>query len=242
MRDDHLFHAEIQALSAARAVQVRDGLEAEQYRAALRELTTHYERLVRDTRRLIRHGDRTEAELTLANNRLRQLGAELDYKARHDNLTGVLNRGAIFELATAYLTQRALSLIVLDIDFFKRINDSFGHPMGDAVIRELVERLSEGLEGQGDIGRVGGEEFTILLPDVSQEDATDIARRLCRVVGEQPFACLPAHPVTASFGVGWASPACAFEVAYRLADEALYLAKRHGRNCVVANTEACSRC
>jgi GGDEF domain-containing protein len=66
----------------------------------------------------------------------------------------------VFDRAHHFLKNSALSLIVLDIDFFKRINDEFGHPTGDAVIRELVNRLRKSLNGKGEIGRVGGEEFT----------------------------------------------------------------------------------
>ncbi|MGE4126453.1 MAG: GGDEF domain-containing protein, partial [Pusillimonas sp.] len=165
--DKDLFELEMAALANAQAVAANPALDAQDYRQALHELTQDYRRLMRETHRLIRHGDRTEAELNSVNLKLQQLGSELDYKARHDTLTGTLNRGAVFEEAHRFLQTRHLSLVMLDIDFFKRINDSFGHPAGDAVIRELVERLSEVLQDQGTVGRVGGVVFTILLPDTS---------------------------------------------------------------------------
>ncbi|MBC7202551.1 MAG: GGDEF domain-containing protein, partial [Pusillimonas sp.] len=114
---------------------------------------------MREMHRLIRHSDRTEAELNVVNARLQQLSAELEYKAHHDPLTGTLNRGAVFELAKSHLSNAPMSLIMLDIDHFKRINDTFGHPTGDAVLKELIYRLKTTLNQQGDIGRVGGEEF-----------------------------------------------------------------------------------
>ncbi|MFA7624786.1 MAG: GGDEF domain-containing protein [Pusillimonas sp.] len=231
--DKDLFELEMAALANAQAVAANPALDAQDYRQALHELTQDYRRLMRETHRLIRHGDRTEAELNSVNLKLQQLGSELDYKARHDTLTGTLNRGAVFEEAHRFLQTRHLSLVMLDIDFFKRINDSFGHPAGDAVIRELVERLSEVLQDQGTVGRVGGEEFTILLPDTSLQDSAAIAEAIRHNVASRPFDCLPAHPVTASFGISWSAPGTAFELAYSAADAALYDAKKQGRNRVV---------
>lgn len=231
--DKNLFELEMAALADAQATAANPALEACAYREALLELTQHYRRLMRETHRLIRHGDRTEAELNAVNLKLQQLSSELDYKARHDTLTGSLNRGAVFEEAQRFLHDQPLALVMLDIDFFKRINDTFGHPAGDAVIRELVKRLSEVLEGQGTIGRVGGEEFTILLPDTSLEASAALAEAIRHNVACRAFECLPQHPVTASFGISWSAPGTAFEQAYSTADAALYEAKKQGRNRVV---------
>ena len=231
--DKDLFELEMAALADAQATAANPALEAGTYREALLELTQNYRRLMRETHRLIRHGDRTEAELNAVNLKLQQLSSELDYKARHDTLTGSLNRGAVFEEAQRFLQDQPLSLVMLDIDFFKRINDTFGHPAGDAVIRELVKRLSEVLEGQGTIGRVGGEEFTILLPDTSLQAAAAIAESIRHNVACHTFESLPQHPVTASFGISWSAPGTAFEYAYSTADAALYEAKKQGRNRVV---------
>lgn len=230
MVDTDLFEAEMAALAQAQAVVATTGLEAGQYRQALEELMQHYHRLMRETHRLIRHGDRSEAELNAVNAKLQRLSAELDYKARHDNLTGTLNRGAVFEQAQRYLRNVPLSVVILDIDFFKRINDTFGHPTGDAVICELVERLSATLAGRGEIGRVGGEEFTILLPDTALQASVAIAESIRQRIAGQAFSCLPSHRVTASFGVSWNAPGTDFEAAYSHTDAALYRAKSQGRN------------
>ncbi|MCP1574240.1 diguanylate cyclase [Herbaspirillum rubrisubalbicans] len=230
MEEVDLFHAEAQALRRASEVLADAASDAAAHRAALEELVQHYGQLMRQSRRLISRSDRTERELNLLNTRLKQLSDELDYKARHDNLTGALNRGAVFERAHQILEQSSMSLIVLDIDFFKRINDEFGHPTGDAVIRELVGRLRTTLADTGVIGRVGGEEFTILLPDMVLEQAVVLAGKIRQAIAGERFQCLPARAVTSSFGVAWAVAGSDFEDAYARADQALYQAKRGGRN------------
>jgi diguanylate cyclase (GGDEF)-like protein len=238
MTDVDLFEVEAAILARAAAVVAAGSPEPEPYRQALEELVQSYGRLMRESRRMIARSDRTERELNRLNSRLKQLSDELDYKARHDNLTGVLNRGAIFEKAHYFLTCSALSLIVLDIDFFKRINDEFGHPTGDAVIRELVNRLRKTLNGRGEVGRVGGEEFTVLLPDVGLDEALQIAEEIRLSIVADAFSCLPQHPVTASFGVSWNSMGHDFEDAYARADAALYKAKHGGRNRVESEAAA----
>lgn len=230
MPDTDLFEAETAALVMACDVLATDCMTAEGYRTALDELARNYQQLMRETRRLIARSDRKELELNTLNTKLQQLSAELDYKARHDNLTGVLNRGAVFERADYFLKTTSLSLIVLDIDFFKRINDEFGHPTGDAVIRELVTRLETTLGDVGEIGRVGGEEFTILLPSLELNKATDIAETLRKAIADEAFSCSPAPRVSASFGVSWSEQGSDFEEAYGHADSALYRAKHSGRN------------
>ncbi len=231
--DKELFEVEMAALADAQAIAADPGHGADVYRQALLDLAQHYRRLMRETHRLIRHADRSEAELNAANLKLQQLSSELDYKASHDPLTGVLIRGAVFEEAKRILHERPLSLVMLDIDFFKRINDTFGHPAGDAVIQEMVERITGSLQKRGIIGRVGGEEFSILLPDTPLAESARIAEALRYGIASRPFDCLPAHPVTASFGLSWSESGIAFENAYSMADAALYEAKKQGRNRVI---------
>jgi diguanylate cyclase (GGDEF)-like protein len=230
MSDIDLFEAETAVLANANEVLASDVVSADDYRTALKELVQGYGQLMRESRRLIARSDRTERELNLLNSRLKQLSDELDYKARHDNLTGALNRGAVFDLAHRFLEDSSLSLIVLDIDFFKRINDEFGHPAGDAVIRELVNRLRKSLDGKGEIGRVGGEEFTVLLRNASLDEAVQLAEKVRLAIAGELFSCLPSRPVTASFGVSWSKAGSDFEDAYARADAALYQAKHGGRN------------
>jgi diguanylate cyclase (GGDEF)-like protein len=233
MADDDLFEAEEAALRAAEEAHAREASDAATYRDAFGALIARFRRLVRESRRLILHSDRQERELTALNSKLRQLAAELDYKARHDPLTGALNRRAVIERTEALLRDGPLALIVLDIDHFKRINDECGHPTGDAVIVELVERLRGIAPASAEIGRVGGEEFTVVLPHADLASAATVAEQMRARVAAATFLSPPEREVTASFGVSDAQRGSTFGDAYARADAALYEAKRGGRNAVV---------
>ena len=229
-----LFEGEEAALRAAQAAHACDGKDAVFYRDALGALAGHYRRLLRDTRRIIMHSDRQERELSALNVKLRELAAELDYKASHDALTGALNRRAVIERTEAYLLAGPLTLIILDIDHFKHINDEHGHPAGDATIVELVGRLRAEVPTDAEIGRVGGEEFTVVIPGMELTAATGLAERLCHAVAAIPFAIFEGgRTVTASFGVSYTSQLGNFSDAYSRADAALYRAKHGGRNRVI---------
>src|ERR1700749_4963656 len=233
MAEHDLFREESEALAEANRIAGSTDLSSGAYRDALGRLTDHYQRLIRETRRLIVHSDRQERELTKLNGQLKTLAEQLDYKARHDALTGVLNRGAIIERIGQMLKSSDVSVIVLDIDHFKRINDEFGHPAGDAVIVELVRRLQAGLRATAEVGRVGGEEFTIALPDADLAEAAAAAETLRANLAARHFSAVAGRPVTASFGVSWNARGTSFDAAYARADQMLYEAKRNGRNQVV---------
>ncbi|MEO5626829.1 MAG: GGDEF domain-containing protein [Dokdonella sp.] len=227
-----LFEAEEAALAAAVRIHTAPAADAEAFRRALGDLIQRYERMMRESRRMIRHGDRQERELNALNIKLRDLAEQLDYKARHDALTGEFNRGAIIELATQILARSPLSLVVLDIDLFKRINDEYGHPVGDEVIIELVRRIRTVLPTEAQIGRVGGEEFTVLLARYDIDSAMRLAHAMRRAIADQPFSFAGGIHVTASFGVSASVMGSDFVQAYARADAALYEAKRAGRNAV----------
>ncbi|MDC7829689.1 MULTISPECIES: GGDEF domain-containing protein [Pseudomonas] len=225
-----LFEQEAGVLQAARALYVADDADAERYRAALGDLTLHFERLMRETRRLIARSDRAEREMNALNQQLQTLTQQLEYRATHDALTGVLNRGAVIDQAGQALRRNGGAMIVLDIDHFKRINDEFGHPAGDRVIQAIARCLQELVQAPAIVGRVGGEEFTVLLPTLARDEALAMTERLRQRIAQE--ATGPA-PVTASFGLSLNPPGTEFELAYGLADAALYRAKRGGRNQVV---------
>lgn len=226
-----LFDAETRALQIARAAyDTGDDAEPGPCRQAFGELLTAYERLLRETRRLVRRSDRAELEMNQLNLRLQDLAAELEYRANHDPLTGVLNRAAIIQLVNRYFASQDLSLIVLDIDHFKRINDSFGHPAGDQVILGVVACLKAVVPATAHIGRVGGEEFTVVLPGQSCDASEPIAQQLRRAIEAHAFHLPDGSTITASFGVSCMPMGSDFDQAYGLADEALYAAKRGGRN------------
>ena len=200
---------------------------------ALGELLAAYERLLRETRRLVRRSDRAEREMTLLNQRLQDLATELEYRATHDPLTGVFNRAAIIERVNQHAQQQDLALIVLDIDHFKRVNDSFGHPVGDTVILGVVGCLKTTVPPSAHIGRVGGEEFTVLLPQQDAQASEQVAQAMRAAIENHAFNLPDGSRITASFGVSQLSRGGSFDDAYGLADEALYVAKRSGRNQVV---------
>jgi len=229
-----LFEAESRALQAARTAYDTCATSATKEpapcRQALGDLLGAYERLLRETRRLVRRSDRAELEMNQLNLRLQDLAAELEYRATHDPLTGVLNRAAIIELVNRHFVRNDLALIVLDIDHFKRINDSFGHPTGDRVIQGVVTCLKDEVPAAAQIGRVGGEEFTVVLPGQGGDTCRQVAHALRHAIEAYAFELPDGSSVTASFGVSWMPCGSSFDDAYGLADEALYVAKRGGRN------------
>lgn len=228
-----LFDQENCALMSARAVYNVEAGETDIYRTALGELVGHYDQLLRQTRRLIRHSDRQELEMNRLNHRLADLARELDYRATHDSLSGALNRAAVIERGERFLARNEMAMIVLDIDHFKQVNDRFGHPVGDAVICGVVDCLQRTLEIPGEIGRVGGEEFTVILPQQNYLQAQEIAERMRSMIANHDFSLPDASRITASFGVSWMPAGAAFATAYNEADAAMYEAKRNGRNRVI---------
>lgn len=156
--------------------------------------------------------------------------------ARKDALTGVLGRAALEDemrrtIQHARKTGTPLSLIVTDIDHFKRVNDQFGHGAGDDVLRSFAKRLRRNVGGSGGlVGRWGGEEFVVLLPGVARPDAMGMAERLRKEVSHAPVA---GQEITASFGVAsFRSAGDDIDALFGRADERLYEAKNAGRNAV----------
>jgi diguanylate cyclase (GGDEF)-like protein len=160
--------------------------------------------------------------------------------ANTDPLTRLYNRRHLFdraqheyERATRY--GRPLSVLMLDIDHFKQINDTFGHAEGDQVLRVVAARCREGLRDVDLVGRYGGEEFAILMPETSLTDARQAAERLRRQVARSPIQTgRNALTITISLGVTtWdGAPNVTLPILLDRADQALYVAKRAGRNCV----------
>jgi diguanylate cyclase (GGDEF)-like protein len=218
-----LFRNEREALEKARAMAADPDSHAQHYREALADLIQHYERLMRETRRLIGRSDRAEREM-------QALTQQLQFRATHDALTGVLNRSAVIERTVKALRVDRAVMILLDIDDFKKVNDDFGHPAGDAVILGIVNCLRQILGETGVIGRVGGEEFTVVLPGYEIDEALRLAERMRAAIAAHVFAAPVSRPITASFGVSNNAAGTDFDTAYGLADSALYTAKRSGRN------------
>ncbi|WP_017906592.1 GGDEF domain-containing protein [Pseudomonas asplenii] len=229
-----LFRGETDALEDARSILALTDAGAPVYQQALADLTVHFERLMRETRRLIRRSDRAEREMNTLNARLQTLACQLEYRATHDALTGVLNRGAVIDLTVQALQKTGAVMVVLDIDHFKHINDEFGHPAGDAVIQGIVGCLRRIVGNIGFIGRVGGEEFTVLIPAGTLEAGLTLAEDLRQAIATHVFGHPVNRQITASFGVSASPMGTSFDCAYGRADAALYQAKRTGRNRVEA--------
>ncbi len=165
--------------------------------------------------------------------RLRELNETL---AITDRLTGLFNRQLLEQkidqaMAQADRYAEPLSIILFDLDHFKKVNDTYGHPIGDEVLKQTAQTVMNIIRSADLFVRFGGEEFLILMPQTNADGAT-IAAEKARVAIEN--ACHPlAGQVTASFGVAEKKRAEAFADWYQRADEALYLAKNSGRNRVV---------
>ena len=159
-------------------------------------------------------------------------------QATHDSLTGLLNRASILEaveneLARASRALQPVSLLMVDLDRFKSINDTYGHLAGDAVLREAARCMKSAIRRYDAIGRYGGEEFLILLPGCQGEAARVQAERIREAVAAGPFTSgADRFPVTCSIGASWRERAAAPDIdsLVREADLALYRAKDAGRN------------
>ena len=164
--------------------------------------------------------------------------AELRNLAVTDALTGVWNRRHGTELLAADLSARrpgqALSLLMLDIDHFKTINDTFGHQAGDHVLIEIASRLRRSLRGNDVVARWGGEEFVVLLRDCALPDALRLAEEIRAAIAELPFGAMGS--LTVSVGVAEARAGEDLTTWLERADQALYRAKRAGRNEVAGDS------
>ena len=165
--------------------------------------------------------------------------AELERVATYDELTGILNRRAFVLRARPLIAAAAkevtpFSFMLLDVDHFKQVNDTYGHDTGDKVLRDFARRI-EGQLGNGDLfGRFGGEEFAVLLHRSDEEASDETAERLRRSVLDATIEGM-SLPYTVSIGLitivsGERVP---LNTLYKLSDTALYQAKQRGRNCVV---------
>ncbi len=131
-------------------------------------------------------------ELKNANERIEDLNRALEYSATHDSLTNILNRGAVLsylenDIKRSKRLKSSLSLLMFDIDFFKKINDTYGHLVGDEVLRQLTTITKDTIREIDLFGRYGGEEFLIILPDTNIEQAKILAERLIKRVRHYNF-------------------------------------------------------
>lgn len=180
--------------------------------------------------------DAAQRELLRANRELAQSEQASRRISLIDPLTGVGNRRH-FDQTLASEVERAsrygqpLSLVLLDIDNFKRINDNWGHEAGDQVLRRVGAMLRKTLRSSDSVSRYGGEEFAVLMPGLGRDEARALAERIRGALADLPMGRLPA--ITASFGVASLAPDESGESLFARADAALYRAKDGGRDRVV---------
>lgn len=205
-----------------------------------REVQQLSQSLGRMTHHLLAAREAMEEKVRLRTLELEAANRALDLQARTDALTGLLNRRGFetqmaFAVALARRSSRPLSLITVDVDHFKRVNDTYGHEAGDEVLRRLARTLESRLRGSDVVARLGGEEFVALLPDTDLNGAQSIAQALVTAMAEQQDPVV--GTITVSAGVATMRGAEDNGAAMlRRGDAALYEAKGQGRNrvCVEA--------
>lgn len=163
---------------------------------------------------------------------------DLREQATHDPLTGLWNHGSIRdileqELARSKRQDQSLSTVMIDLDYFKKINDTYGHLAGDKVLRETAQRIETAMRPYDQVGRYGGEEFLVVLPGCDEANALHLAERLCTCINEKGVQ-IGGEQVTITISLG--AVACSSTANIKMdsmiqtADNALYEAKNSGRN------------
>jgi diguanylate cyclase (GGDEF)-like protein len=195
-------------------------------------LTVYYTRAI--SQRLIEGIRLQHANASLAA-QLRTALQKVELDAATDALTGQWNRRALDDVLKQQVQRRAVSggtfsILMLDIDFFKNINDEFGHLVGDDVLRAFAQKLREFLRSDDVCARFGGEEFVVVLPDTPLATALDIGERIRKGIGQAPLLTKPRVQATVSIGVATMEQGQSITELFAAADAAVYLAKNAGRN------------
>jgi diguanylate cyclase (GGDEF)-like protein len=194
----------------------------------------------------------TEADLSVMSTFAQQVASalkrarlfqEVQSLALTDHLTGLQNRRSLFELGRIEFTRsqrmdRPFCCLMLDLDHFKKINDEYGHPVGDLVLQEFAQRCQRSVREIDLIGRYGGEELVIFLPETNSETAMQVAERLRESVAKAPIRILDKDlQITVSIGVSRRDEnTLELETLIARADQAMYVAKYKGRNRVAIST------
>ncbi len=219
--EEYIFFAEL--------IAPLDQNAAEEYIQITSQLATTTRNLQKTSHELARKQQELEAALSHS-----------EYLARTDDLTGVLNRRSMMlllgqERDRARRYESPLSILMMDIDYFKHVNDDYGHMMGDHVLRECAAMLRRSVRASDHLGRYGGEEFLAILPMTPAEAAVELAQRLNHEVAHMRFFASETinFRVTISIGVAQIRDHETPDHVLIRADTALYQAKARGRNCVV---------
>lgn len=179
----------------------------------------------------------TEGERLILENFAKVVVAQFELRqaAGQDSLTGAMSRRAFHDrLAQCIAANEQAALLMIDIDHFKSINDTYGHPAGDETLRAVAEGLRGENPRLGCLGRLGGEEFAILLRHTGLDEAVQVAERLLQAVANIRISVIGEKPVTISIGIAEVGSFPTIDAWLAKADQALYHAKRSGRNRAVA--------
>jgi diguanylate cyclase (GGDEF)-like protein len=202
-------------------------------------LTAYYTRAI--SKRLLEGIRLQHANGSLAA-QLRTALQKVEIDAATDALTGHWNRRALDDVLKQQVERRAatgrpFSILMLDIDFFKNINDEFGHMVGDDVLRAFAQRLREFLRSADVCARFGGEEFVVVLPETSLATAMEVGQRIRKGIAQAPLLNKPRVQATVSIGVATMEKEQSINELFAAADAAVYLAKNEGRNQVRSHTQ-----
>lgn len=207
-----------------------------------------FERISCTLQELVENTESLHKQINNSTQEIRLLKEELERTttiAKTDELTNIPNRrgfNEIIELLSQQANEKGVTfaIILLDIDHFKNINDSYGHLIGDSVLRYIAKLLHKETKGQDSIARFGGEEFAILLPATSYSDALRVANNIRKKIAERPLQVRSSHKplqITISAGVAMYQLGEALDALLSRVDESLYKAKNSGRNRIVGETD-----
>lgn len=198
--------------------------------------------LMRDMNWMARQIEFRERALRQAVDDLRESRGRMQVMAMTDPLTAIANRRCFFDTLDRHFeallcNYHPISLLIFDVDFFKRINDTYGHQAGDKILLELA-RIIQGNTRDCDLAaRIGGEEYALLLPDTECRDAVGIARRIHRTIADHEFILAETQRISVTVSIGICTLSQIIcnvdkEKLYNYADQALYYSKKIGRNSV----------
>lgn len=187
---------------------------------------------------------RTHLELKHTKDQLKESLMELEQIATTDPLTGVPNRRYLLAFAEKEISRARrykcdLSLLIMDIDHFKQVNDTYGHAIGDDVLKLVAQTTVKGLRKEDCFGRFGGEEFVILLPHTETRFALEAAQRIRQTIADLSFTVAGKQlSISVSIGIASYQPSdCNLDALLKRADDALFEAKRRGRNRVLVHQD-----
>jgi diguanylate cyclase len=222
------------------------GFAAEGLGEILGNLKALIENLVRESKKMAGRSEYVGLRMRESAEKIEALERNLENAIRDstmDSLTGVANRKS-FDAAIRKTAGEAmnsgddLTLLMIDIDHFKRVNDTWGHPIGDAVLRHLAQTIQQAVRGGDHVARYGGEEFAVILPRTDAKAALNVAENIRQSLAREPFLLdltPPLTPITVSIGVACYEPGDPLAEWVGRTDAALYQAKSGGRDRVELN-------